>query len=45
MINTLLLSLLVFASAASATEVTVYNSNLGLVKETRPFTLKSGVNE
>jgi hypothetical protein len=32
-------------SAASATEVTVYNSNLGLVKETRPFTLKSGINE
>lgn len=33
------------ASAASATEVTVYNSNLGLVKETRPFSLKTGVNE
>ncbi len=41
----LLPSLLALASAASATEVTVYNSNLGLVKETRPFTLKSGVNE
>lgn len=33
------------ASIASATEVTVYNSNLGLVKETRPFALKSGVSE
>jgi len=33
------------AVAASAAEVTVYNSNLGLVKETRPFSLKSGVNE
>ncbi|MBI3564646.1 MAG: DUF4139 domain-containing protein [Elusimicrobia bacterium] len=33
------------ASAASATEVTVYNSNLGLVKETRPFALRSGVSE
>ena len=29
---------------ASALEVTVYNSNLGLIKETRPFTLKNGVN-
>ncbi|MFI5349357.1 MAG: DUF4139 domain-containing protein [Elusimicrobiota bacterium] len=36
---------LVTVASASATEVTVYNSNLGLVKETRPFTLKSGVNE
>ncbi len=33
------------ASTASATEVTVYNSNLGLVKETRPFVLKNGINE
>lgn len=31
--------------AASATEVTVYNSNLGLIKETRPFNLKSGISE
>jgi hypothetical protein len=38
-----LLSLLL-AAPASALEVTVYNSNLGLVKETRPFTLKNGVN-
>jgi hypothetical protein len=37
--------LLVLAIAASATEVTVYNSNLGVVKETRPFTLKEGVSE
>ncbi len=33
------------AVPASALEVTVYNSNLGLIKETRPFTLKNGVNE
>ncbi len=33
------------AAVASATEVTVYNSNLGLVKETRPFSFKSGLNE
>lgn len=33
-----------FAVPASALEVTVYNSNLGLIKETRPFTLKNGVN-
>jgi hypothetical protein len=33
------------AAAASATEVTVYNSNLGLVKEVRPFSLKAGINE
>lgn len=39
-----LLSVLL-AAPASALEVTVYNSNLGLVKETRPFTLKNGVNE
>ncbi|MDP3544254.1 MAG: DUF4139 domain-containing protein [Elusimicrobiota bacterium] len=32
------------AVPASALEVTVYNSNLGLIKETRPFTLKNGVN-
>lgn len=39
------LVLLVLASAASATEVTVYNSNLGVVKEVRPFVLKDGINE
>jgi len=33
------------AASASATEVTVYNSDLGLVKETRPFSLRAGVNE
>lgn len=44
MIKTML-SLLLLASAASATEVTVYNSNLGVVKEVRPFVLKNGVNE
>ncbi|MBI4060390.1 MAG: hypothetical protein HY403_03065 [Elusimicrobia bacterium] len=38
------LSCLAFAAPASALEVTVYNSNLGLIKETRPFTLKNGVN-
>ncbi len=37
--------LLALAGAASATEVTVYNSNLGLIKEIRPFSFKSGVNE
>ncbi|MEK7389561.1 MAG: DUF4139 domain-containing protein [Elusimicrobiota bacterium] len=35
----------VLASFASALEVTVYNTNLGLVKETRPFSLRNGVNE
>jgi hypothetical protein len=45
MIKTLLSSLLACASVASATEVTVYNSNLGLVKETRSFVLKNGINE
>jgi hypothetical protein len=45
MINTLLSLLMVVASVSSATEVTVYNSNLGLVRETRPFTLKNGINE
>lgn len=39
----MLVALLV-AVPASALEVTVYNSNLGLIKETRPFTLKTGVN-
>ena len=37
--------LLILASMSSATEVTVYNSNLGVVKEVRPFVLKNGVNE
>jgi len=32
------------AAPAVALEVTVYNSNLGLIKETRPFTFKEGVN-
>lgn len=32
------------AVPASALEVTVYNSNLALIKEVRPFTLRSGVN-
>ena len=41
----LLSSLLALASAASATEVTVYNSNLGLVKEVRSFTLAGGISE
>ncbi len=35
---------LLLAAPSSALEVTVYNSNLGLIKETRPFTLKNGVN-
>ncbi|PIR15735.1 MAG: hypothetical protein COV48_12740 [Elusimicrobia bacterium CG11_big_fil_rev_8_21_14_0_20_64_6] len=39
----LLLSL-AFAMPSSALEVTVYNSNLGLIKETRPFKLKNGIN-
>ncbi|MEQ1919556.1 MAG: DUF4139 domain-containing protein [Elusimicrobiota bacterium] len=39
-----LLMSLAFVAPASALEVTVYNSNLGLIKETRPFTLKNGVN-
>src|SRR5476649_1043173 len=37
--------ILAFSTASSATEVTVYNSNLGLVKEIRPFSLKIGINE
>ena len=41
----LLSSVLALATAASATEVTVYNSNLGVVKEVRPFMLTSGINE
>lgn len=38
-------SFLLAASAAAAMEVTVYNSNLGLVKDVRPFDLKTGVSE
>ncbi len=39
-----LLAVLVFLSpCARAAEVTVYNSNLGLVKDVRPFDLKAGV--
>lgn len=38
-------SLLCFPLLSSALEVTVYNQNLGLIKETRPFSLKAGVNE
>ncbi|MDE2491446.1 MAG: DUF4139 domain-containing protein [Elusimicrobia bacterium] len=37
--------LLALAPAAFAAEVTVYNSNLGLVKETRELALKKGVQE
>ena len=33
------------ANTASSVEVTVYNQNLGLVKETRSFNLKSGVSD
>ena len=36
---------LLAAVSASAMEVTVYNQNLGLVKENRTFELKTGVNE
>lgn len=35
---------LLLAASAPAAEVTVYNSNLGLIKDTRPFSLKNGVN-
>lgn len=41
MIN--LLGAVFVAVPVAATEVTVYNSNLGLVKETRPFSLGVGV--
>ena len=41
----LLSSALALATAATATEVTVYNTNLGVIKEVRPFTLKSGITE
>ncbi len=36
--------LALLASPLRAAEVTVYNSNLGLIKDVRPFVLKSGVN-
>ena len=39
------LSLMLLAAVSSATEVTVYNSNLGVVKEVRPIVLKNGINE
>jgi hypothetical protein len=45
MIKTSLSFVLLLSVPVSATEVTVYNSNLGVIKETRPFTLKDGVNE
>src|SRR5437764_1500434 len=37
--------LLLLAGPAVATEVTVYNEDLGLVKDTRTFTLKTGVQD
>src|SRR5437762_2722804 len=42
-----LAAVFLFGSAANAlaTEVTVYNQNLGLVKEVRPLQLKSGLSE
>ena len=43
--KTILLSFLTLSTIASATEVTVYNENLGVVKEVRPFALKDGINE
>lgn len=43
--NRTLALLLALAAPASAMEVTVYNQNLGLIKEVRPFTLKSGVQD
>jgi hypothetical protein len=36
---------LLLAAPAGAVEVTVYNDNLGLVKERRTFSLKDGVND
>src|SRR3569833_3418822 len=43
--KTILLSFLTLSTIASASEVTVYYEILGVVKETRPFTLKDGINE
>ena len=40
----LLAVLALLASPLSAAEVTVYNTNLGLIKDVRPFEFKSGVN-
>lgn len=40
----LLAVLVLLAAPLRAAEVTVYNSNLGLIKDVRPFSLKSGVN-
>ena len=42
--RTLAAALCLLAGTASALEVTVYNSNLALVKEVRPFSLKNGIN-
>jgi hypothetical protein len=39
----MLLGLLLFAAPVFAVEVTVYNQNLGLVRETRSFDLQKGV--
>jgi hypothetical protein len=39
------LAVLLAATNAAALEVTVYNSDLGVVKETRPFDLKTGTSE
>ena len=41
----ILLGSVLAAVSSGAVEVTVYNQNLGLVKETRTFTLKTGMNE
>ncbi len=38
-------SLLFISVSSRAVDVTVYNQDLGLVKEVRPFTLKKGINE
>ncbi len=43
--KTMIATFLLAASAVSAMEVTVYNSNLGLVKDVRAFNLKPGVGE
>ena len=38
-------SILIFSGAASAIDVTVYNQDLGLIREVRPYTLKKGAND
>ena len=43
--TTAAVAVLLALSPARATEVTVYNSNLGLIKQTREFDLKAGVGE